>query len=158
MVTTSSEPGELLPEPVRKPPTQVIVSFWILIASAALRVVIAAITLASWQSIIDTQLHNPLPPNTTAAQAQAAFQNYLTYNVVLDLVFGGLYVLFAYRIRAGRNWARLTMTAIVVIFGLFDILGGTDGITLISVIIELVAVGLLFMRPSKEYFAKVRPE
>jgi hypothetical protein len=158
VVTTSSEPGELLPEPVRKPPTQVIASFWILIASAALRVVIAAITLASWNSIIDQQLRNPLPANTTAAQARDAFQNYLTYNIVLDVVFGGLYVLFAYRIRAGRNWARLTMTAIVVIFGLFDILGRTDGITLISVIVELVAVALLYMRGSKEYFAKVRPE
>jgi hypothetical protein len=157
-VTTSSEPGELLPEPVRTPPTQVIASFWILIASAALRVVIVAITLASWQRLIDAQLRNPLPANTTAAQARDAMQTYLTYNVVLDLVFGGLYVLFAYMIRKGRNWARLTMTAIVVLFGLFDVLGGTDGITLISVIIELVAVALLFMPASKAYFAKVRPE
>jgi hypothetical protein len=129
-VTTSSEPGELLPEPVRTPPTQVIASFWILIASAALRVVIVAITLASWNSLIDAQLRNPLPANTTAAQARDAMQTYLTYNVVLDLIFGGL----------------------------FDILGGTDGITLISVIIELVAVALLFMPASKAYFAKARPE
>jgi hypothetical protein len=157
-VTTSSEPGELLPEPVRQPPTQVIASFWILIASAALRVVIVAIILASWQSLIDVQLRNPLPANTTTAQARDAMQTYLTYNVVLDIVFAGLYVLFAYLIRKGRNWARLTMTAIVVLFGLFDILGGTDGITLVSVIIELVAVALLFMPASKAYFAKPRPE
>jgi hypothetical protein len=152
----SSEPSALLPEPVRKPPTPVVASFWILIASAALRVVIAAITLASWNSIIDQQLRNPLPAHTTTAQARAAIHTYLTYNVVLDLVFGALYVLFAYLIRAGRNWARVTMTAIVVVFGLFDVLGGTDVITLASVIIELVAIALLYVQTSRGYFAKAR--
>jgi hypothetical protein len=155
-VTTSNESSALLPEPVRKPPTPVVASFWILVVSAALRVIIAAITLASWNSIIDQQLRNPLPAHTTAAQARAALHTYLTYNVVLDLVFGALYVLFAYMIRAGRNWARVTMTAIVVVFGLFDIFGGTSVITLVSVLIELVAVALLYTQTSRGYFAKER--
>jgi uncharacterized membrane protein (DUF2068 family) len=155
LVTTSSGPeltGGLSSEPARKPPLPVVCSFWILIASAALRVFIVVLTLASWNSLINQQLTN-LPANTTVAQERAAMHTYLTFNVVLDLVFAALYVLFAYRIRSRRNWARLVITAIVVLFGLFDIFSGTDPITLVTILVELAAVALLYVPSAREYFA-----
>jgi uncharacterized membrane protein (DUF2068 family) len=72
------------------------------------------------------------------------------------VVFGALYVVLAFMIRAGRNWARLSVTAVVVVFGVFDILNGPDVVTLISVLIELVAVGLLYLQRSKDFFAAVK--
>jgi hypothetical protein len=130
-------------------------SFWILIASAALRVFAAVLTWASWNSIIDTAMKS-VPKGMSAAQWRSEIHTLLIANIVLDLVFAGLYVLFAYKIREGRNWARITITGIVVVFGLYDILTGATAFTLVSVIIELVAVSLLYLASSKEFFAAAK--
>lgn len=163
MVTTPSESG--LPEfpvtaadpgtPVAAPPLQVRVSFWILIVSAALRFLIAVLLVVSWNRLIDNALAQ-IPVGTTPAQLRSEMHTYLIANLALDLVFGGLYVLFAYMVRAGRNWARLTITAIVVVFGLYDLLEGSDLITVASVLVELVAIGLLYVPASREYFSTMK--
>lgn len=151
-MTTSSDRGDL----PRTPPGPVVVSFWILIVSAALRVLIAVLTLTQYDAIVAAQLH-PLPKGMTVAQATQAIHTYLTANLILDLVFAGLYVLFAFLVRAGHNWARLTVTGVIVVFGLFALLNsttsGTDIVTVLSVLIELVAVALLYLPNSKPYFA-----
>ena len=131
-------------------------SFWILIVSAALRVFFGVITIATWTAFTDTQLRGPLPPHTTVAQARSAIHTYLLVNIALDLVFAAAYVLLAYRIRAGRNWARLTITAIVVLFGLFDIFTGANGTTLAIVLVELVGVALLWLPQSRAFFTPGR--
>lgn len=139
-----------------QPPTQVVASFWILLVSAALRLVIVVITLASWNSVVNTLLQQPRPANTTLDQARSTIHQYLIVNLALDVVFALVYVLFAFMVRSGRNWARLTITVIVALFAIFGLLNGADLYTLISVLIELVAVGLLYMRPAKEFFAAVK--
>ncbi len=65
-------------------------------------------------------------------------------------------MLFAFLMRRGRNWARLTITAIVALFAVLGVLNGSDLFTLVSVLIELVAVGLLYLRSSKAYFTAMR--
>lgn len=145
-VTTPSDQARKVPGPV-------LGSFWILVASAVLRVVVAVITLATWQTIVNDELRGGLPAKTTLAQATAQIHTELTANIALDLVFAALYVLFAFYIKAGRRWARTTLTVIIVVFGLFDILGGTDIFTLIEVVIELVAVGMLYLPNTRAYFA-----
>lgn len=135
----------------RAVPGVVLGSFWILIASAGLRIVVVAITAVSWKSITRTELH-PLPAHTTVAQATQAIHTQLTANVILDVIFAGLYVLFAFLVKQGRNWARMTLMVVIVVFGLFDILGGTNVFTLVTVLVELVAVGLLYMPPARAYF------
>jgi hypothetical protein len=139
------------------PPGPVRASFWILIVSAAFRVFIAILTVASWNSVIDSAMKQ-VPKGTTRAQWLSDVHTILIANIVLDLVFAGLYVLFAYMVRQGRNWARLTITGIVVLFGLYDIFTSSNLITLISVIVELVAVGLLYLQASKAYFAEIRAQ
>ncbi|HEY3751253.1 MAG TPA: hypothetical protein VGL80_18840 [Pseudonocardiaceae bacterium] len=144
-------------ESTTKPPGPVLISFWILIASAALRAVIAVITLADWQGFVNAQLRNPLPANTTVVQAREAIHTFLTVNVTLDLLFAVLYVFCAYKIKVGRNWARIALTVVVVLFALFNILGGTDIVTVISILVELVAVALLYTPTAKPFFAKPEP-
>jgi hypothetical protein len=148
-VTVESEPTT--PEP----PGPVRASFWTLIASAVIRVIFAIITIASWNAFVNEAVQH-LPAHTTAEQMRGYAHTVLTENIIVDLVFGGLWVLFAYLIRNGRNWARLTLTVIVVVFGIFDILNGTDLYTLISVLIELVAVGMLYLPASREYYAATK--
>lgn len=148
-MTLASEPT------AANPPGPVRAAFWTLIASAAIRVLFAVLTVASWSAFVSEAVAHP-SANTSADQMRTYAHTVLIENIVLDLVFAGLWVLFAYKVRAGRNWARLTLTVIVVLFGIFDILNGTDLYTLVSVLVELVAVGLLYLPASREFFAAMK--
>ncbi|HEX4700915.1 MAG TPA: hypothetical protein VH352_02200 [Pseudonocardiaceae bacterium] len=152
-VLAASVPAATEPRPAL--PTPVVVSFWILIVSAALRFFFAVVTAVNWTALINDVLQH-LPAHTSPAQVRSDMHNILIAEIVLDVVFGALYVVLAFMIRAGRNWARLSVTAVVVVFGVFDILNGPDVVTLISVLIELVAVGLLYLQRSKDFFAAVK--
>lgn len=139
-------------EPAEPPPGPVLGSFWILVVSAALQAVFAVITIATWTAFTDAQLRGPLPPHTTVAQARSAIHTYLLVNIVLGLLLAAVYVLLAYQARRGRNWARLTITTIVVLFGLFDVFTGGNGLTLLVVVVEIVGVALLWLPRSRAYF------
>jgi len=134
----------------------VVASFWMLIVSAGLRFLVAVVTVVTWNSEVNTLLRQPRPAHTTLDQARSTIHQYLIVIIALDMVFALLYVLFAYLVRSGRNWARLTITAVVAVFAIFTLLNGGSLYTLISVLIELVAVGLLYLRPAKEFFAAVK--
>lgn len=140
----------------RRPPGPVRGTFWILLVSAGLRALVAILTIVEWNAITQSGLH-PLPKGTTVAQATHAIHVYLATNLALDLLFAVLYVVFAVLIKAGRNWARITATVVIVIFALFALLNGTaagtDIITLFSVLIELAGVALLYLPQSKAFFA-----
>jgi hypothetical protein len=139
-VTTSDEPTAA-PGPVRA-------AFWILVASAALSVLAAVTTLASFDTILAGAVRQGASRDTLHA--------YLVVNIALDLAFAAVYVLLGLRVRAGANWARITVTVIVVVFALFDILTGTNLITVVAILAELVAVGLLYLRTSSPYFTPDR--
>lgn len=78
-----------------------------------------------------------------------------TFGIVFNLVFLALVAAFAFLMRGGRNWARISVTVvggILVVLGLF---GG--GINVLFVVIELlIIVGAVFFmyRPdAKAFFA-----
>ncbi len=135
-MTTSNEPAA--------PPLPVRVSFWILLVSAVLSALVAVIALVTWSSIVNQEVQ--------AGVAAGTIRTYLTVNVILELLFAAAFVLLALRIKQGSNWARILVTAIVVVFALVDILGGTTLLTVITILVELVAVGLLYMPQSAAFF------
>jgi len=137
-------------------PRSVVASYWMLLVSAALPVLIVIFTLATWNTVVNQLLQQPLPAGTTPAQARSAIHQYLIANISLDLIFAGLYVGFAILMRRGRNWARLSITAIVALFAVLGVLNNSGLITLISILLELTAVGLLYTRTSKDYFTAMR--
>lgn len=139
------------------PPRSVVAAFWILLVSATLRILIVIFTLATWTSVVNQLLDQPLPAGTTPAQASAAIHSYLITNLALDVIFAALYVGFAILMRRGRNWARLSITAIVALFAVLGVLNASGLFTLVSIMIELIAVGLLYTKPAKAYFAAMRP-
>jgi hypothetical protein len=139
-----------------QPPTPVVASFWMLLASAALWFLIAVTSAVTWNSEVSTLLQQPRPAGTTPSQALSTIHEYLIVNLALDVVVAVLYLLFAFMVRSGRNWARLTITGIVALFAIFGILNGANLYSLIIVLVGLVAVALLYTRRSKEYFAAVK--
>jgi hypothetical protein len=139
-----------------QPPTPVVASFWLLLVSAALWLLIAVTSAVTWNSEVNTLLRQPRPANTTQSQALSTIHEYLIVNLALDVVVALLYALFAFMVRAGRNWARLTITVIVGLFAIFGILNGANLYSLIIVLLGLVAVGLLYPKRAKEFFAAVK--
>ncbi|HEY3610023.1 MAG TPA: hypothetical protein VGL06_21165 [Pseudonocardiaceae bacterium] len=137
-------------------PTPVVASFWLLLVSAALWVLLAVISVVTWNSEVDTLLQQPRPANTTQSQALSTIHEYLIVNLAFDMVVALLYVLFAFMVRAGRNRARLTITGIVGLFAIFGILNGANLYSLIIVLLGLVAVGLLYLKQAKQFFAAVK--
>jgi hypothetical protein len=142
--------------PSAQPPTQVVVSFWMLIASAALWFLIAVSFAVTWNSEVKALLQQPRPAGIPPSQALSTIHEYLIFNLARDVVIAVLYLLSAFMVRSGRNWARLTITGIVGLFVIFGILNGANLFILIIVVVGLVAVGLLYTRPAKEYFAAVK--
>lgn len=125
------------------------VAFWLWIFGALGSLVYA---------VLVGDLSSSLSGANVSAANRADYERYVhvlvATTIVEQLVLAGLYVLFAYKVRAGRNWARMTMTVLVLIGVAFDAytqslltIGG--GVLLISA----VAVVLVYFPAANAYFA-----
>ncbi len=84
---------------------------------------------------------------------------------VFTVIFFGLYLLFAFKMRAGRNWARITLTVlggIGIVMSLVSLRGGGAGIVVVLTIVQVLLIGgaivFMFVRDSAGYFtASNRP-
>jgi hypothetical protein len=99
----------------------------------------------------------------TQEELDNAITLFRTVTVVFGLILIGLFVLFAYKMRAGRNWARITLTVLGGLSIVLTIsgLGSTSGIHLIASIAQLgtvlAAVWYMFRPDANQYFASRRP-
>jgi hypothetical protein len=69
-----------------------------------------------------------------------------------------LMILFAWRMRSGRNWARMLL-AVLAVFGLLtqaSAVGFTDWVALVSVAITATGLVYMFVPPANEYFRSFR--
>jgi amino acid transporter len=137
-----------LTESAPRPPSTVRVAFWILIVCAALNVFLAVLIVVSWQAQVNYGLAN------NPAQGLTRVHDNLIANIVLDAVFGLLYLVFAFMVRAGQNWARYTVTGVALVYLLLHV-GGPFTFELVA-LVELVAVALLYLGRSKDYFTAVK--
>ena len=80
-------------------------------------------------------------------------------------VVAALWIMFLFFMRAGRNWARIVVTAVGVVWFVFSvppILGAATGgaLTALLSLLQLLTVGATivaaFLAPSNEYFAAAR--
>lgn len=139
------------------PPTPVLVSFWIWIAGAALSVIGGVIEIFQRNAIINS-LAKAKPAGVSRDQYPQIANLTITVTVIVALVFAALYVLFAFRIREGRNWARGVLTVLTVLGVVYDVLdvNSLSLSTIVSALIAIVAVILLYVPASSAFFAAVR--
>lgn len=107
-------------------------------------------------------------PALSRTSAEAAASAALVIGLVIAVVFIVLYVLFAFKMRAGRNWARITLTVlggisvlltligigtILALFsaGVVGILGGL--LSFVQVLLILAAIYFMFRPASNAYFS-----
>ncbi|MDQ0922136.1 hypothetical protein QF038_000644 [Pseudarthrobacter sp. W1I19] len=137
-------------------PQLVNISFWLLIASAAIFVISMLTGL--------TQLDDPLFRQTFEQQVEGTGAG-VTYEDIKGVIAGtlvvfailglALYLLVAFFVRKGKNWARIlgTVFAALSIFGLF----GPPSIGTLGTLLGIAAIVLLYLPASAPYFRKQQP-
>lgn len=162
----SSEPEPGQAALVRPKPVDT--SFMLWMANAALGVLGFIVTIsvgrdATRQQIVD-QLRQQ-GDTVTESQIDALMTTGIVFAGLFAAVFFGLYLLFAFKMRAGRNWARITLAVLgglAVILSLVGI-GSGGAITTILTLLQIALIGgaifFMFTKEASAYFdaAKRRP-
>lgn len=126
-------------------PAPVKVSFWILLISIVLSVVIGVLAITSG-SLLNSTGERVGPGPGLSGSVLIGFG-------IIAIVFSLIELLFLWKMKAGKNWARITVT-ILELLGLVGLFDGVDLADLFAVALTVVAIGLLWTPSSNQYFRK----
>lgn len=164
----TDQPYALTPAGAAAAPKDVQTAFRLWIANIVLGVIGGLLSLLVFDDLVAMA---ELPPGVTPEQAALGATVGAIFVAVVTLVFLGLGLLFAFKMRAGRNWARITLTVLGVIAVLFSLLSfgdllvmaGTGSIGTLSVVISVIqnlliiaAIYFMFRPAAAQYFAAPR--
>jgi hypothetical protein len=164
----SAQPGQYSypssqPQPGAVPtrPKEVVIAFWLIIAAAVLTAVQVIISLATMDTLLAGMADDPAVRDALAQTggeiSEQQFMDMMsgTAGVVLvisGLIVIGLYLMVAFGVKAGKNWARITGT----VFAALSLVGLVPfGLNTLTALLGIAAIVLLFMRPANEYFKAV---
>jgi hypothetical protein len=142
-------------------PQEVIRATWLMIASVVIGVLGAIITFTSGDAIKESIRQG----NTTltASEIDSAYNVIVGTAVVFGLIFAVLYVLLAWQVRKGKNWARIVtwvLAGLGVLGGLLGLVGNGTGLEKgLDVIQLLIAIGIIVLltrKPANEYFTAMK--
>ncbi|MBW8871368.1 MAG: hypothetical protein JF618_04080 [Leifsonia sp.] len=124
-----------------------------------LSVISGIITVATIGGQRDQFLRSVQDSNQTNGQnAQSVVDAVIagaTVWAIVTLIFWAVtFVLFAFFMRRGANWARIILTVLTAL-SLFNVLAGY-GVGFIQFVATVVALVLMWLRPSNEYFSAVK--
>ena len=148
------------PQPT--PPGSVKGAFLVYVIVAVLAVVGIALVLTSnvWNDAIRDSV------TTSGINAQSLVNTVKIISVAFGVIFLALYLFFAFKMRAGRNWARIVLTVLsgLSILSSFSASGSVNlnGHVYksssaqisgwISVVLSVVAIVLMYLSASNQYF------
>lgn len=98
-------------------------------------------------------------PTLTPDEVSTTVTATLIAVAVIGLIIAGLELLFTFKMRAGRNWARIVLTVLGVLGVLFSLYGLATAftigsvLTLISIIVVIAAIVFMFKPASSAYFS-----
>ena len=147
------------------PPQTVKIAFltYVLAAAVSLVTLIALFTSDVWDDAIRD---NPGAFTSSGMSAEDAINAAKIVSAVVAIVFLALYLLFAFKMRAGRNWARIVLTILSALTllsrftasGAVEI-GGTEYVDTtsqitgwIGAVLALVAIIAMYAPASNAYF------
>lgn len=141
---------------VLPPPTEMVGAFWAYVVAALVGLIGGIMLFAAKQSVIDALRSGNTNHTLTESQIQAAASVAVTVGLVVAIIFSALYVFFAFKLKAGRNWARIVLL-IVAVLALLNLVTGRG--TILNYIGELGAIVgavLSFLPKSSAYVAAVK--
>lgn len=142
----------------RQPPPQVVSAVRVMLVNVGILVISTVVTLTTKSHLRSVIAHRH--PEYTSSHLDTLVNAAVISGVVFGLIFAAAYAWLAFRVRAGRNWARITT---FVLAGL-GILSGVSGLAsnnrttpsvllnLLSLVLNGSVVVLLARKPSNEYF------
>jgi flagellar biosynthesis protein FlhB len=144
-------------------PRDVDMAFWLWVASLLVSLIgqlfgVSA-TVDGLQDSMQERSTQPLSPDALASMAHIFF----IVIIVVTVLFIALLVFFGVKMRAGRNWARITITVLTALeaLSLVNTLMTTGGLemiaSIVSVLLAVAAVVLMFRPDAKAYFAPKSP-
>ncbi|MGO4301711.1 hypothetical protein [Leifsonia sp. RAF41] len=142
-----------------EPPRTVNIAFWLFVAAAVLSVISGIITIATIGNqraqFLDAVQNSDQGGSVNAQSVADAVIAGATVWAIITLIFWAVaFVLFAFFMRRGANWARIVLTVLTVL-SLLNIINGF-GTGFLQFAAAVVAVVLIWLRPSSEYFAAVK--
>ena len=154
---TSTEPS------TAATPSTVTASYWLYIAGAVLGLIGAIVVLIALPASIaagtDAAGQALQGQDTNGVDVNGAVTGLAIagaiVSVLLTLVFSILTILFARKMRQGKNWARIVL-AVFAILQLFGVLGAF-GVGALHFIVVLVALILSFLPASNAWFRTMKP-
>jgi hypothetical protein len=151
-----SDYGNQQPAQAFQPPQAIMVSFWCFVGAAAIALLGGLLATGDKQAVLD-QLRTTNPNHLTESQLQSVASTAIVIAVVATVIIAGLYVLFAFKLRAGRNWARIVLT-IVAVLDLLALVSGQGGAAIgyIGALAAIVGCVLSYLPNSSAYFAAVK--
>jgi len=142
--------------PVYEPPKEIVASFWCYLGGALVGLLSGLLFIGQKQALLDT-LRNQNTTNLSDADLQAAANIAVVLVVVIAVILAGLYALFAFKLKAGRNWARIVLT-IVAALNLLSLVSGRGG-SAVGYVGELAVIAgavLSYLPNSSAYITAVK--
>lgn len=152
----AAPPAMDVPRQTYTPPTEIQAAFWAYIVAALVGVIGALMLFGARQQLLDAARTSS--PTLTEDQLNSVVSITIGSIVVVGLIFAALYVLFAFKLRAGRNWARIVLT-IVAVLALLSLLIGGAGSSVLRLVGDLAAIVgavLSYMPNSNAYINAVK--
>ncbi|MEV7094962.1 hypothetical protein AB0M80_19205 [Amycolatopsis sp. NPDC051045] len=153
----SASPGQA-PAPPR--PGTIEAAFWAFIAAPVIGLIGGLLIFADRDKIAATlrDTNRQRGGNLTDAQIDQTVNVTMITAVVIAVIIAALYLLFAFKLRAGRNWARIVLTVLAAL-QLISLLTGQSTIGgYLAVLAAVVGVVLSFTGPSNAYIAAVKAQ
>lgn len=165
----SSTDNTPMGRPVPNPPSTVKGAFLIYLIVTLISVIgiVLVVTSNVWDQAIAAAGTNVTSSGTSVSSLASAAK---IATVVVGLIFIGLYLLFAFKMRAGRNWARIVLTVLsalsilsaarttasISVNGQAYSVGSSQATGWINAALAVVAIVLMYMGASNAYFAASR--
>jgi hypothetical protein len=143
--------------PAYAAPNEVNGAFWCYIAAAVIIVVGGLLVIGSKQDILNS-LRSNNTTNASDTELNTAAGVVVTFAVVVAIIVAGLFTLFAFKLRAGRNWARIVL-AIIAALELINLLrsgGDASILSFVGILAAVVGAVLSFMPKANAYVAAVK--
>jgi putative Mn2+ efflux pump MntP len=135
-------------------PTEIIVSFWCYLVAAVVGLVGGLLLLGSRQAIEDSlRTANTQAGRYTDAQIHQLATIAIAVTVGIAIVFAALYVLFAFKLKEGKNWARIVLTVLAALALISLLLGRSSLLSFVGEVAAVVGAVLSYLPKSNAYIA-----
>ncbi|WP_116203127.1 hypothetical protein [Amycolatopsis circi] len=154
--SSADRPAESAGVPDR--PGTITGAFWAFVAATLVGVVGGVLLFFSRDSLVDAMrsANGQNGTRLTDAQIDQAATFGIAIGAVIALVVALLHLLFAFKLRAGRNWARIVLTVLTALQVVSLLFGQGTILGYISAVCGVVGVVLSFLPESSRYIAAAK--